>query len=126
MVAVQFELRGGIGVAELGESESDAEGEEHPEAGHEDRVRHSQHRLALGKHQRAVEAIFAWRANIAWTDIEAMLLSYGAEMSRVRIALNSVHAVFHRPHPQKETVRGAVASMRRFLVGAGAGVERKS
>ena len=85
----------------------------------------------VARHQRVVEAIFAKRANIAWTDIEAMLLSYGAEIaegrgSRVRIALNRVRAVFHRPHPQKETIRGAVASMRRFLVGAGAGVERKS
>ena len=80
---------------------------------------------SVARHQRVVEAIFAKRANIAWTDIEAMLLSYGAEMSRVRIALNSVHAVFHRPHPQKETVRGAVASMQKVLVEAGAGVERK-
>ena len=31
--------------------------------------------------------------------------------SRVRIALNGVRAVFHRPHPQKETDRGAVAAM---------------
>jgi hypothetical protein len=37
----------------------------------------------------------------------------------VRIALNGVRAVFHRPHPQKETDRGAVAAMRRFLVEAG-------
>ena len=31
--------------------------------------------------------------------------------------------MFHRPHPQKETDRGAVASMLRFLVEAGIGVE---
>jgi hypothetical protein len=37
----------------------------------------------------------------------------------VRIYLNGVRAVFHRPHPQKETDRGAVASMKRFLVEAG-------
>jgi hypothetical protein len=53
-----------------------------------------------------------------------MLKHYGAELtegrgSRVRIALNGVRAVFHRPHPQKETDRGAVAAMRRFLVEAG-------
>ena len=60
-----------------------------------------------------------------------MLLYYGAEISegrgsRVRIALNGVRAVFHRPHPKKETDRGAVASMRRFLMEAGIGIEGKS
>jgi hypothetical protein len=78
-----------------------------------------------------LEAVFEKRTNIAWSDIEAMLLYYGAEISegrgsRVRIALNGVRAVFHRPHPQKETDRGAVASMQRFLVEAGIGMEGKS
>lgn len=49
--------------------------------------------------------------------------SLGAELSegrgsRVRIALNGVRAVFHRPHPQKETDEGAIVSMRRFLTEA--------
>ena len=75
-------------------------------------------------------AIFEKRANIAWPDIEAMLLYKGAEISegrgsRVRIALNGVRAVFHRPHPQKEADRGAVASMRTFLIEAGVGIEGK-
>lgn len=39
--------------------------------------------------------------------------------SRVRTALNGVRAVFHRPHPQKETDKGAVKSLRRFLIEAG-------
>lgn len=64
------------------------------------------------------------RANIPWNDIEGMLVALGAEItegsgSRVRIALNDVKAVFHRPHPQKETDKGAVKSMRRFLLEAG-------
>jgi hypothetical protein len=42
------------------------------------------------------------------------------------IALNGVRAVFHRPHTQKETGCGAVASMQRFLVEAGIGVKGKS
>lgn len=78
------------------------------------------------RHQRTLEAIFEdpSRSNIAWRDIEAMLESHGAEItegagSRVRIALNGVRAVFHRPHPQKETDKGAVKSMRRFLIEAG-------
>ena len=60
-----------------------------------------------------------------------MLLSYGAELSegrgsRVRIALNGVRTVFHRPHPKSETGCGAVASMRRFLIEAGIGIGGKS
>ena len=78
----------------------------------------------MDRHQRTLHAIFEGRANIPWPDIEKMLKHYGADLSegrgsRVRIALNGVRAVFHRPHPQKETDRGAVAAMRRFLVEAG-------
>ena len=64
------------------------------------------------------------RANISWIDIENLLVACGAEIregrgSRVRIALNGVRAVFHRPHPRKETNKGAVISMRRILIEAG-------
>jgi hypothetical protein len=78
------------------------------------------------KHRRTLEAIFddPARSNIPWRDIESMLKAVGAEItegegSRVRIALNGVRAVFHRPHPQKETDKGAVRSTRRFLIEAG-------
>ncbi len=78
------------------------------------------------KHRKTLEAIFAnpVKSNIAWSDIENMLKAVGAELSegsgsRVRIALRGVRAVFHRPHPQKETDKGAVMSMRRFLTEAG-------
>jgi len=78
------------------------------------------------RHRRTLHAIFEnpVRANILWSDIESLLRACGAEISegrgsRVRIALNGVRAVFHRPHPQKETDRGAVVSMRRFLTEAG-------
>jgi hypothetical protein len=80
----------------------------------------------MGKHQKTLDAIFATpvRSGIAWKDIEKMLLALGAEVtegngSRVRIALKGVRAVFHRPHPQKETDKGAVVSLRRFLIEAG-------
>jgi len=33
--------------------------------------------------------------------------------------LNGVRAVFHRPHPRKQTDKGALKSMRRFLIEAG-------
>jgi len=78
------------------------------------------------KHRRTLEAVFddPIRSNIPWRNIEAMLKATGAEISegegsRVRIALNGVRAVFHRPHPRKETDKGAVRSMRRFLTEAG-------
>lgn len=64
------------------------------------------------------------KANIVWSDIETLLLALGAEIdegngSRVRMALNGVRSVFHRPHPQKEADKGAVKSVRRFLTEAG-------
>jgi len=80
----------------------------------------------MGKHNDTLEAVFAEpiRSNIRWHDIEAMLRHFGAEVSegrgsRVRIALCGTRAVFHRPHPQKETSKGAVKSLRCFLLEAG-------
>lgn len=78
------------------------------------------------KHRKTLEAIFEKpeRANIAWQDVEALFIALGAEISegsgsRVRVALKGVRAVFHRPHPHKETNKGAVKSVRRFLEAAG-------
>jgi hypothetical protein len=64
------------------------------------------------------------QASIGWTDIESLLWALGAEISegsgsRVRIALNGVRAVFHRPHPQPTTDKGAGKSVRKFLTEAG-------
>ena len=80
----------------------------------------------MSKHNKTLQRIFEdpISGNIVWANVEAMLLSFGAEItegsgSRVRIALNGVRAVFHRPHPEKETDKGAVKSMRRFLREAG-------
>lgn len=78
------------------------------------------------KHRRTLEAIFAApvRAGINWKDIESLFIALGAKIeegrgSRVRILLNEEESVFHRPHPQKETDKGAVVSVRRFLENAG-------
>jgi hypothetical protein len=78
------------------------------------------------KHRKTLEAIYEnpTRSNVAWSDIEKMLIALGAELSegsgsRVRIALRGVRAVFHRPHPQRETDKGALMSMRHFLTEAG-------
>jgi len=80
----------------------------------------------IGRHRQTPEAIFAdpVRANIAWSDIEALFVAAGAAVSegrgsRVRISLNGLDAVFHRPHPRREADRGAVRSVRCFLREAG-------
>ena len=76
--------------------------------------------------RRTLEAIFAdpLRANVRWSDIEALFLALAAEVSegrgsRVRVSLNGVDAVFHRPHPKPETDKGALKSVRRLLNEAG-------
>ena len=63
------------------------------------------------------------KANIAWSDIEALFIALGAVISegngsRVRVLLNGERAVFHRPHPDSNTDKGAVKSVRRFLENA--------
>lgn len=73
-----------------------------------------------------MDAVFAnpVRANVPWADIEALFIAADASISqgrgsRLRVSLNGVDAVFHRPHPRRETDRGALRSVRRFLREAG-------
>ena len=73
------------------------------------------------KHLHTLKLIFINppSANISWKDIESLLKNLKAEItegggSRIRIALKGRRAVFHRPHPHKETDKGAVKSVRRF------------
>ena len=80
----------------------------------------------MSKHRRTWDAIYAspTRANIPWKDIEAMMAYLGAEItegpgSSVRVVLNGVRASFHRPHPERETDKGAVVSTRNFLDATG-------
>jgi hypothetical protein len=82
--------------------------------------------IQVGKHERILTAIFAEpvRANVKWADVEALLKNKGAEISpgrgsRIRVVLNGVAAVFHRPHPRPEIDKGAIQSVRRFLTEAG-------
>jgi HicA toxin of bacterial toxin-antitoxin, len=83
-------------------------------------------RKRSGKHSQTLAAIYAEpiRAGVRWRSIEALLRHAGAvitegEGSRVRVALNGVRAVFHRPHPGPNTDKGALGSVRRFLQEAG-------
>jgi hypothetical protein len=78
------------------------------------------------KHRNTLKAIYdnPVRSDLDWQRIESLLFALGAELSegrgsRIRVALNDVRAVFHRPPPQKETDKGALMSVRRFLKEAG-------
>ena len=77
------------------------------------------------KHQRTLDRIKEKpvRSDIQWKDIEGLVIALGGDISegrgsRVRIYLNGVRSVFHRPHPKRVTDKGAVSSMRRFLTEA--------
>jgi hypothetical protein len=74
------------------------------------------------KNQRTLSKIVERpdRSDIPWKDIERLIIALGGEItegrgSRVRLHLNGIRAVFHRPHPERVTDKGAVSSMRRFL-----------
>jgi hypothetical protein len=78
------------------------------------------------KHQKILELIFARpvSANVRWADIEALLIELGAtieelEGSRVLIRLFGERRVFHRPHPTPTTDKGALASIRDWLLNNG-------
>ncbi|MEM8673106.1 MAG: type II toxin-antitoxin system HicA family toxin [Cyanobacteria bacterium P01_G01_bin.67] len=77
------------------------------------------------KHRQTLKAIFAVpiRSDIKWTSIESLFKALGAEISqgrgsRVRVSLNGVKAVFHEPHPERETDKGTVKSVNEFLENA--------
>jgi hypothetical protein len=75
------------------------------------------------KHQKTLELIFARpvSANVRWSDIEALFIELGAtieqrEGSRVLVRLFDERRVFHRPHPQPTTDKGALVSVRDWLL----------
>ncbi|MBW9063857.1 type II toxin-antitoxin system HicA family toxin [Rhizobium herbae] len=62
--------------------------------------------------------------SIRWSDIEALFIALGAEISeqegsRVGVFLFGEVRVFHRPHPSPDTDKGAVASIRKWLESKG-------
>jgi hypothetical protein len=83
--------------------------------------------MNMNKNQRkTLELIFKVPvpSDVRWSDVETLLEGLGAEISegngsRVRVVLNGVKAVFHRPHPKNITDRGALVSVRKFLINAG-------
>jgi hypothetical protein len=74
------------------------------------------------KHQRTLELIFSRpvSANIRWADIEALFIKLGGQISeregsRVLVRLFDDRRVFHRPHPEPATDKGAVEAIRKWL-----------
>jgi HicA toxin of bacterial toxin-antitoxin, len=78
------------------------------------------------RQRRTLKSVFAEpaMANIAWADIESLLVAAGCRMiegsgSRVRFESKGVIATFHRPHPAKEAKRYQVRDARDYLVKIG-------
>ena len=78
------------------------------------------------KNRKTLESIFKKPvpANIMWLDVENLFVALGATItegsgSRIRVKLNEMRAVFHRPHPEKAIDKGAVNSVKKFLENAG-------
>ncbi len=74
------------------------------------------------KHQKTLGLLFSHpvSGNVKWQTIEALFLALGAEIaeregSRVEVFLFGEVRVFHRPHPNPSTDKGAVASVRDWL-----------
>ena len=77
-------------------------------------------------HARTLERIHARPVSgtIRWSDIEALFVALGAEVSeragsRVAVVLFDEVQVFHRPHPSPDTDKGAVAAISRWLTSHG-------
>ena len=76
------------------------------------------------RQRRTLEAIFRRPIFANIRDIESLLLACGARIeeragSRIKIELNGVESLVHRPHPGREAPKSAVERVRRFLIKAG-------
>jgi len=74
------------------------------------------------KHQKTLGLIYKrpTSGNILWTDIEALFVALGADVSaragsRVAVVLFDEVRVFHRLHPSPSADKGAVSSVRKWL-----------
>ncbi len=78
--------------------------------------------IVKAKHRQTLAAIFAkpTRANIRFTDIEALVKALGGEVregdgSRVVLELSGKREYGHRPHPGKEAKKYMVEKIREWL-----------
>lgn len=74
------------------------------------------------KHSKTLELIYSHpvSGNVRWFDIEALFVELGGQVveregSRVLVRLFNDRRVFHRPHPEPTTDKGAVDSIRKWL-----------
>lgn len=74
------------------------------------------------KQRRVLAAVFAdpVSGNIAWADVEGLLIAAGARViegrgSRLRFEKDGEVETFHRPHPAKEAKRYQIRAAREFL-----------
>lgn len=74
------------------------------------------------KHAKTLQLVFSRpvSANVRWSDIEALFIELGGQVaeregSRVLVRLFDDRRVFHRPHPEPTTDKGAVESIRKWL-----------
>ena len=77
------------------------------------------------KQRRTLKALLQSQSpsNLLWADIESVITALGAKLregsgSRVGVALNDVHWVFHGPHNGKFG-KGRASDVRMFLQNAG-------
>ncbi|SFK02500.1 HicA toxin of toxin-antitoxin [Desulfomicrobium apsheronum] len=78
------------------------------------------------KHRKTLEAIFSDPVNggLEWARIEALLVALGCQIlegsgSSVTFEKGGKHAHFHRPHPQRESLRYRVRAVREYLTTLG-------
>jgi hypothetical protein len=78
--------------------------------------------LVKRRHLHTLELIFSRpvSANVRWSDIEALFIQLGGQISeregsRVLVRLFGDRRVFHRPHPTPVTDKGAVEAIRKWL-----------
>jgi hypothetical protein len=76
--------------------------------------------------KKTLQAIFASpiQGSLEWRKVESLLLALGAEKiegngSAVTFFLYGHRADFHRPHPQKESLKYRIKAVREFLTQAG-------
>lgn len=78
------------------------------------------------KHRKTLREVFADPVDgaIEWKRIEALLIAVGCRCvegtgSSVTFELNGLRAYFHRPHPNRESLRYRVRAAREFLTRIG-------
>ncbi len=78
------------------------------------------------RHRKTLEAVFAepTKSNIAWLDIEALLVAAGCIAkegagSHVRFKAGNEVLLIHRPHPRKEAKEYVVRATRDYLMKMG-------